>query len=139
MKTPPYVSPIVTHAQTARPHACYCGVCSALLKILKGRAILSLTYIQYNTSAADRPYSLHLSVLLQYLSHTYSYCGAGLLGRKVITRPCSTLSQIHTAAAVPSVQIVTYVSKWQVEMGWPDIHWLAWDKGGLVAAVLSLT
>jgi hypothetical protein len=23
-------------------------------------------------------------------------------------------------------------------MGWPDIHWLAWDKGGLVAAVLSL-
>jgi hypothetical protein len=31
------------------------------------------------------------------------------------------------------------VSTWQVEMGWPDIHWLAWDKGGLVAAVLSLT
>jgi hypothetical protein len=30
------------------------------------------------------------------------------------------------------------VSTWQVEMGWPDIHWLAWDKGGLVAAVLSL-
>jgi hypothetical protein len=27
---------------------------------------------------------------------------------------------------------------WQVELGWPDIHWLAWDKGGLVAAVLSL-
>jgi hypothetical protein len=23
-----------------------------------------------------------------------------------------------------------------VEMGWPDIHWLARDKGGLVAAVL---
>jgi hypothetical protein len=31
------------------------------------------------------------------------------------------------------------VSTWQVEMGWPDIHWLAWDKGGLlVAAVLNL-
>jgi hypothetical protein len=30
------------------------------------------------------------------------------------------------------------IYKWQVEMGWPDIHWLAWDKGGLVAAVLSL-
>jgi hypothetical protein len=30
------------------------------------------------------------------------------------------------------------VSTWQVEMGWPDIHWLAWDKGGLMAAVLSL-
>jgi hypothetical protein len=29
-------------------------------------------------------------------------------------------------------------STWQVEMGWPDIHWLAWDKGGLVAAVSSL-
>jgi hypothetical protein len=24
------------------------------------------------------------------------------------------------------------------EMGWPDIHWLAWGKGGLVAAYLSL-
>jgi hypothetical protein len=27
---------------------------------------------------------------------------------------------------------------WQVEMRWPDIHWLAWAKGGLVAAVLRL-
>jgi hypothetical protein len=28
------------------------------------------------------------------------------------------------------------VSTWQVEMGWPDIHWLARDHGGLVAAIL---
>jgi hypothetical protein len=27
------------------------------------------------------------------------------------------------------------VSTWQVEMGWPDIHWLTRDKGGLVAAI----
>jgi hypothetical protein len=30
------------------------------------------------------------------------------------------------------------VSTWQVENGWPDIHWLAGDLGGLVAANLSL-
>jgi hypothetical protein len=28
----------------------------------------------------------------------------------------------------------TPFSTWQVEMGWPDIHWLARDQGGLVAA-----
>jgi hypothetical protein len=31
------------------------------------------------------------------------------------------------------------VSTWQVAMGWPDIHWLARDQGGLVAASLSLS
>jgi hypothetical protein len=27
------------------------------------------------------------------------------------------------------------VSTWQVGMGWPDVHWLARDQGGLVAAI----
>jgi hypothetical protein len=27
----------------------------------------------------------------------------------------------------------------QIEiMGWPDIHWLGWDKGGLVAAMFEV-
>jgi hypothetical protein len=26
-------------------------------------------------------------------------------------------------------------STWQVEMGWPDMHWLARDPGGLAAAI----
>jgi hypothetical protein len=31
------------------------------------------------------------------------------------------------------------VSTWQVEMGcWPDIHWLARDYGGLLAAILRI-
>jgi hypothetical protein len=29
-------------------------------------------------------------------------------------------------------------STWQFEMGWPDIHWLARDKGGLAAAIMIL-
>jgi hypothetical protein len=31
------------------------------------------------------------------------------------------------------------VSTWQVEMGWPDIHWLARDQGGLVAAISNVS
>jgi hypothetical protein len=30
------------------------------------------------------------------------------------------------------------VSTWQVEMGWPDIHWLARDEGGLVAVQFAV-
>jgi hypothetical protein len=26
---------------------------------------------------------------------------------------------------------------WQIELGWPDMHWLARDKGGLVAAIFE--
>jgi hypothetical protein len=29
------------------------------------------------------------------------------------------------------------VNLWKIEMGWPDIHWLARDKGGLVTAMLQ--
>jgi hypothetical protein len=28
-------------------------------------------------------------------------------------------------------------STWQIKMGWPDIHWLARDNGGLVAAMFE--
>jgi hypothetical protein len=31
------------------------------------------------------------------------------------------------------------VSTWRVEMGWPDIHWLAGDQGGLVAAISDVS
>jgi len=27
---------------------------------------------------------------------------------------------------------------WQIEMGWPDMHWLARNLGGLVAAIVQV-
>jgi hypothetical protein len=27
----------------------------------------------------------------------------------------------------------------QIEMGWPDMHWLATDQGGLVAAMIGVS
>jgi hypothetical protein len=42
-------------------------------------------------------------------------------------------------APAPSSSSVLLSSVVCVEMGWPDIHWLAWDKGGLVAAVFEFS
>jgi hypothetical protein len=38
------------------------------------------------------------------------------------------------AEAAEAARVAAEVSTWQVGMGWPDIHWLARDQGGLVAA-----
>jgi hypothetical protein len=62
---------------------------------------------------ADRPYSLHLFVLLQ--------------------RWHASKNSIVAFA----VDLVQQVNLWQVEMGWPDIHWLARETGGLVAAMFE--
>jgi hypothetical protein len=31
------------------------------------------------------------------------------------------------------------ISTWHVELGWPGLHWLARDEGGLVAAISDVS
>jgi hypothetical protein len=56
--------------------------------------------------------------------------------RRANARRPLTHSLTHCLACC-SVGWVKPVSTWQVELGWPDIHWLARDQGGLVAAVFE--
>jgi hypothetical protein len=39
--------------------------------------------------------------------------------------------RLHTSQRGKQIDV------WQIEMGWPDRHWLASDQGGLVAAMFE--
>jgi hypothetical protein len=74
----------------------------------------------------------NLSVVI-YLSHPYL---------SLSTYPYQSLS-IYLALSkalncLVCCRLGQQVNLWQIEMGWPDIHWLVTrDKGGLVAAIFE--